>query len=87
MADQPRIVFREAGRGQAITQPSTGIAIFLRGATVRNLRLGTNVTIFLLFFALSLLDAFQTHDWVRAAFWCAIGLVFLFADALKRPSK
>ena len=54
---------------------------------MRKLRLGTNVTIFLLFFALSLLDAFQTHDWVRAAFWCAIGLVFLFADALKRPSK
>jgi len=48
-------------------------------------RIGTNVTIFLLFFGISLLDAVQTHDWIRAAFWAAIALVFLGADALKRP--
>ncbi|HEX8906322.1 MAG TPA: hypothetical protein VF771_15845 [Longimicrobiaceae bacterium] len=52
---------------------------------MRQVRIGTNVTIFLLFFGLSLIDAVQTHDWLRAAFWCAIGLVFLRADALRRP--
>ena len=50
---------------------------------MRNLR-GTNVTIFLLFFGLSLVEALQTRDWLRAAFWVAIGLVFLTADGLRR---
>jgi len=50
---------------------------------MRNLRFGTNVTIFLLFFGISLLDAVRSHDWLRAALWFALGLVFLRADALK----
>ncbi len=45
---------------------------------------GTNVTIFLLFFGVSLLEAFQTRDWLRAAFWLGIGLAFLGADGLRR---
>jgi hypothetical protein len=48
------------------------------------LRIGTNVTVFLLFFGIALLDALRSHDWLRAAFWLAIGLVFLRADALRR---
>lgn len=52
---------------------------------MRGFRLGTNVTIFALFFGISLLDAFRNHDWLAAAFWLAIGLVFLRADALRRP--
>jgi hypothetical protein len=28
--------------------------------------------------------AFRTQDWLRAAFWCAIGLVIRSADTLKR---
>ena len=50
---------------------------------MRNLR-SANVTIFLLFFGLTLLEALQTRDWLRAAFWLAIGLVFLTADGLRR---
>jgi hypothetical protein len=46
-------------------------------------RMGTNVTVFLLFFGIALLDALRSQDWLRAAFWVAIGLVFLRADALK----
>ena len=45
---------------------------------------GTNVTVFLLFFGVSLLDALQSRNWLRAIFWLAIGLVFLRADALRR---
>jgi hypothetical protein len=48
------------------------------------LRLGTNVTVFLLFFGIALLDALQSRDWLRSAFWLAIGLVFLRADSLRR---
>ena len=48
------------------------------------LRLGANVTVFLLFFGIALLDALRSHDWPRAVLWFALGLVFLRADALKR---
>jgi len=41
---------------------------------------GTNITIFLLFFGLSLLEALETRNWVRAAAWLTVGLVFLGAD-------
>ena len=50
---------------------------------MQQVRFGTNFTVFLLFFGIAMLDAFHTHDWVRAAFWCAIGIAFLRADALK----
>jgi hypothetical protein len=50
------------------------------------LRLGTNVTVFLLFFGVAALEAFQTRNWLKALFWLAIGVVFLLADNLKpRP--
>jgi hypothetical protein len=42
--------------------------------------LGPNVALFLLFFGIALLDALRAHDWVQAAFWAAIGLVFLRGD-------
>ncbi len=49
-----------------------------------NLRFGANVTVFLLFFGVSVLEAFQTRNWLKALFWLAIGVVFLLADNLKR---
>lgn len=48
-----------------------------------SMRFGSNVAVFLLFFGLALIDAVQSKDWLRSAFWLAIGLVFLRADALK----
>ena len=47
------------------------------------MKFGTNLAVFLLFFGIALLDALQSKDWLRSAFWLAIGLVFLRADALK----
>ncbi len=41
------------------------------------------LTIFLLFFGVATLEAFQTHNWIKAAFWLAIGIVFLVADNLR----
>jgi hypothetical protein len=43
-----------------------------------------NITIFLIFFGGSMLDAFATRNWWRAAFWMIIALVFLAADRLGR---
>jgi hypothetical protein len=47
------------------------------------LRLRTSVTIFLLFFGISLLEAFRTRNWINVAFWVAIAVMFLIADNLK----
>jgi len=44
------------------------------------IKLGTNFTVFLLFFGVATLEAFQTQDWLKAILWLAIGLVFLLAD-------
>ena len=40
-------------------------------------------TMFLLFFAVATLEAFQTRDWLKAALWLAIGIAFLVADNLR----
>ena len=54
---------------------------------MRNIRFGTNVTVFLLFFALALIDAIASRDWLRATFWFAIGLFFLWFDIPKRAAR
>ena len=51
---------------------------------MRKIKLGTNFAIFLLFFGVAALEAFQTQNWLKAAFWLAIGIVFLAADSLKK---
>jgi len=51
------------------------------------IKLGTNMTVFLLFFGIATLEAFQTRNWIKAAFWTAIGIVFLTADNLKKANK
>ena len=48
------------------------------------IKLGTNFTIFLLFFGVSMLEAFQTQNWIKAGFWLAIGVVFLIADNFRK---
>lgn len=45
------------------------------------------LTIFLLFFGVATLEAFQTRNWLKAAFWLAIGLVFLMTDNLRTLRK
>lgn len=49
------------------------------------MRLSSNFAVFLLFFGLSLLEAFQTRSWLRAAFWFAIAIVFLYTDRKRQP--
>ena len=51
-------------------------------ATMERIKIGTNFTIFLLFFGVAALEAFQTGNWTKAAFWLAIGIVFLIPDNL-----
>jgi len=51
---------------------------------MKKISLGTNFTIFLLFFGVATLEAFQTHNWIKAGFWVAIGVVFLLADNFRK---
>ena len=51
---------------------------------MNRIKLGTNFAVFLLFFGVGLLEAFQTSNWAKAAFWIVIGIVFLLADNLKK---
>ncbi len=48
-------------------------------------KLGTNFAIFILFFGVAAIQAFQTQNWLLVSFWVAIGLVFLWADIKKPP--
>ena len=50
---------------------------------MNRIKFGTNFAVFLLFFGVAALEAFQTRNWIKAAFWLAIGIVFLLADNLK----
>ena len=47
---------------------------------------GMNTTVFLLFFGLSMIEAFGSQNWITAALWLAVGILFLRAD-LNRRSK
>jgi len=40
--------------------------------------------IFALFCGMGVLDAFQTHHWIRAAFWLIAGSMFLLPGAPRK---
>jgi hypothetical protein len=52
-------------------------------AVMRKIRLGSNFTVFALFFGVATLEAFQSRTWLNAVFWLAIGILFLVADSLR----
>lgn len=47
------------------------------------LKIRTSFAIFLLFFGISMLEAFRTRNWLKVAFWIAIAIMFLIADNLR----
>jgi hypothetical protein len=51
------------------------------------LKLPASFTVFLIFFGISLLEAFRTRNWINVAFWIGIALMFLIADGLKPAKK
>ena len=51
------------------------------------MKLGANFAIFILFFGVAAIEAVQTRNWLKAAFWLAIGAVFLVADNRKKTPK
>jgi hypothetical protein len=51
------------------------------------MKVGTNAAVFVLFFGMALLEAFQEGNWIKAALWLAIGVVFLLGDNIKPKPK
>ena len=47
------------------------------------LKLPASFTVFLIFFGVSLLEAFRTRNWINVAFWIFIAIMFLVADGMK----
>jgi hypothetical protein len=58
-------------------------SLFIEGGHVKSLKVD-GFGIFTLFFGLGVIQAFQTHDWIKAAFWLVMGSGFLLAENLKR---
>ena len=54
---------------------------------MKRIRLGTNFAVFVLFFGVATLETLQTRNWLKAAFWLAISIVFLVADNLRREDQ
>jgi hypothetical protein len=51
------------------------------------LRIPASFTVFLIFFGISLLEAFRTRNWINVAFWIGIAIMFLIADGMKPGKK
>jgi len=54
---------------------------------MKKLRIGQGFMVFILFFGIALLDALHDFDWLRMSFWMAMGLVFVFADNMKKTER
>jgi hypothetical protein len=51
------------------------------------IKFGPNFAVFVLFFGVAVLEAARNADWLKAAFWFAIGLVFLLGDNLRKRNS
>jgi phosphoglycerol transferase MdoB-like AlkP superfamily enzyme len=51
---------------------------------MNKIKLGTNFTVFLLFFGIAAIEAFRSRNWVNIVFWLSIGFVFLVADNFRK---
>ncbi len=52
---------------------------------MKRIKFGVGFTVFVLFFGVATLEAFQTRNWLMVILWLAIGIVFLAADNLHKP--
>ncbi len=47
-------------------------------------KLNSNITVFVLFFGLALIEAFQKQNWLEAIIFLALGIISLRADFRKK---
>lgn len=48
---------------------------------------GTNAAVFVLFFGMALLEAFQDRNWIKALVWLAVGVVFLLSGSVSGKTR
>ena len=46
----------------------------------------TNIAVFIIFFGIALIEAFQKQNWLEAGLFLALGIISLWADVRKRQS-
>jgi uncharacterized membrane protein YccC len=51
---------------------------------MKKINTGTNFAVFVLFFGIAFLEAFQTANWAMVLFWIAIGAIFLVGDNVRK---
>ena len=54
---------------------------------MKRIRIGSNFTVFLLFFGIALLEAVQSANWLKVLFWLGIGAFFILADSMTRKNR
>jgi hypothetical protein len=54
---------------------------------MRSFNLGTGVTVFIIFFGISVLEAFRSANYLWIMFWLAMGFVFWSCDTVLRRRK
>ncbi len=47
------------------------------------MKMGTNLVVFILFFGVALIEAFQEQNWLQASLFLILGMIFLWADFKK----
>lgn len=52
----------------------------VKDKNMKKLKIGTNFTVFILFFGVALIEAFQKGSWLEALLFSALGIMFLFSD-------
>lgn len=50
------------------------------------MKLGPNMAVFILFFGIALVEAFQRQEWLLAGLFFTLGLIFLYADNVMKKS-
>lgn len=51
---------------------------------MKNFILGTNFAVFIIFFGIALIEAFQKQNWLEAVLFAALGILSLRADKQKK---
>ena len=54
---------------------------------MKKIRLGSNFTVFLIFFGITAIDAFRHNKITEGIFWVSIALIFLVSDNLKHHTE
>ena len=50
---------------------------------MKDFKIGTNLVVFILFFGIALIEAFQRQNWLGAFLFVLLGIVFIWADRKK----